>query len=76
MTLKAIQSGFLIIVTGFGKTDHLCTFIVLRNVNLENSLSYDLAVVCSRSMGLALEIKHLQTSHHTNHKPQQKVKLT
>ena len=46
-------------VTGFLKTDHLNTFIVLRNINLKNSLSYNSAVVSSRSMGLALEIQHL-----------------
>ena len=42
-------------VTGFGKIDHLHAF-VLRNVNLKISLSYNLAVVSSRSMGLAPEI--------------------
>ena len=44
-------------VTGFGKSDRLRTFIVLRNVN--NSLSYNSAIVSSRSMGLTLEIQHL-----------------
>ena len=45
-----------------GKTDHLGTFIVLRNVNLNNlnnSLSYNSAVVNSRGMEIALEIQHL-----------------
>ena len=42
-----------------GKTNHLRTFIVLRNINLKNSPSYNLAVVSSRDMGLALEIQHL-----------------
>ena len=46
-------------VTGFEKTDHLCTFIVLKNVNLKNSLSYNSAIISSRGMGLALEIQHL-----------------
>ena len=41
-------------VTGFGKIDHLRAFIVLRNINLKND--YNLAVVSSRNMGLALEI--------------------
>ena len=46
-------------VTGPGKTDHVGTFIVLRTVNLNNSLSYNSAVVNSRGMELALEIQHL-----------------
>ena len=41
-----------------GKTDQLGTFIVLRNVNLKNS-RYNSVIVSGRSMGLALEIKHL-----------------
>ena len=49
---------YVIIVTGFGKTNHLHNFIVMRNINLKNSLSYNLAIVSSRSMRLALEIKH------------------
>ena len=43
----------------FGKTNHLCNLIVLRNVNLKNSLSYNSTIVSSRSTGLALEIQHL-----------------
>ena len=48
----------LLFVIGFQKTDNLHPFIVLRNVNLKNSLSYNSAIVSSRSMGFALEIKH------------------
>ena len=46
-------------VTRPGKTDHLGTFIVLRSVNLNNSLSYNSAVVNSRGMEIAMEIQHL-----------------
>ena len=42
-----------------GKTNHLRTFIVLRNVNSKTSLSYNLAVISSRGMGFTLEIQHL-----------------
>ena len=47
-----------IATTGFGKSNHLCTFIV-GNVNLKNSLKYNSAIANSRSMGLALEIKYV-----------------
>ena len=41
-----------------GKTVRIGTSIVLRNINMKNSLSYNLAIVNSRSMGLALEPNH------------------
>ena len=41
----------MINVTGFGKIHHLYTFIVLINVNLKNSLSYNSAVVSNRKHG-------------------------
>ena len=32
-------------MTGFGKTNHFVTFIVLRNINLKNSHSYNSAIL-------------------------------
>ena len=46
-------------MTGFGKIDHLCIFIALRNINLKYSYSYNSALVSGRSMGLAPEIEHV-----------------
>ena len=56
---KAQLACYSLYVTGPGKTDHVGTFIVLRTVNMNNSLSYNSAVVNSRGMKLALEIQHL-----------------
>ena len=40
----------MLYVTGFEKTRHLCTSIVSRSISLKHSLSYNSAVVSSRSM--------------------------
>ena len=48
----------LTIVIRPGKIDHFGTSIVLKNINLKTSLSYNSAVVSSRCTGLALETQH------------------
>ena len=55
--------GFLVaaFVTGFGKTIALYTYCFEKR-QFEKFTSYNLAIVISTSMGLALEIKHFLAS--------------